>query len=25
MVEVDGEVWESVAMWLELTGLAKTL
>jgi len=25
MVEVDGEVWESVAGWLELTGLTKTL
>jgi len=25
MVEVSGEVWESVARWLELTGLAKTL
>ncbi|PLJ77219.1 hypothetical protein [Infirmifilum sp. SLHALR2] len=25
MVEVDREVWESVARWLELTGLAKTL
>ncbi|PLJ77092.1 hypothetical protein [Infirmifilum sp. SLHALR2] len=25
MVEVEREVWESVAMWLELTGLAKTL
>jgi len=25
MVEVDREVWESVARWLEPTGLAKTL
>jgi len=25
MVEVDGEVWESVARWLELTGHARTL
>jgi len=25
MVEVDREIWESVARWLELTGLAKTL
>jgi len=25
MVEVSAEVWESVARWLELTGLAKTL
>jgi len=25
MVEVDGEIWESVARWLELTGLARTL
>jgi len=25
MVEVSGEVWESVARWLELTGLTKTL
>jgi len=25
MVEVDREVWESVARWLELTGLTKTL
>jgi len=25
MVEVSGEVWESVARWLELTGLARTL
>jgi len=25
MVEVDGEVWKSVARWLELTGLTKTL
>ncbi|PLJ78649.1 hypothetical protein [Infirmifilum sp. SLHALR2] len=25
MVEVDGEVWGSVAKWLELTGLVKQL
>jgi len=25
MVEVSGEVWKSVAGWLEATGLAKTL
>jgi len=25
MVEVDGEVWDSVAKWLELTGLVKQL
>ncbi|PLJ76912.1 hypothetical protein [Infirmifilum sp. SLHALR2] len=25
MVEVDREVWESVARWLELTGLTATL
>jgi len=25
MVEVSAEVWESVARWLELTGLTKTL
>jgi len=25
MVEADREVWESVARWLELTGLTKTL
>jgi len=25
IVEVEREVWESVARWLELTGLAKTL
>jgi len=25
MVEVSGEVWESVAKWRELTGLTKTL
>ncbi|WP_460025128.1 hypothetical protein [Infirmifilum sp. SLHALR2] len=25
MVEVSGEVWESVARWLELTGLTKAL
>jgi len=25
MVEVSGEVWESVARWLELAGLTKTL
>jgi len=25
MVEVSGEVWDCVARWLELTGLAKTL
>jgi len=25
MVEVDREIWESVARWLELTGLTKTL
>jgi len=25
MVEVDREVWESVARWLELTGLVKVL
>jgi len=24
MVEVNAEVWESVARWLELTGLTKT-
>jgi len=25
MVEASAEVWESVARWLELTGLTKTL
>jgi len=25
IVEVSGELWDCVAMWLELTGLVKTL
>jgi len=24
IVEVDGEVWDCIARWLELTGLTKT-